>query len=298
MPSAKGARLSTGTASVAMPRPQALLDRLRWRLARSPALVRLCRKLRNQCNMVVGYHLTLHATDIDLHKNGEGWLVGLVAPGATRFVDVGANVGEWTRCFRDVAPEAEGLLFEPGREAHARLAADLVGQAGLTLERAAVTGPGRPAELTFSEEPAAGQTSTLVPGAASAAAVSVRVPATTLAEALHAHGWEGADVVKVDTEGHDLAVLEGAASLLAGQRLGVIQFEYNSQWQAARATLAAALNLLEGHGYTVCFLAPDGLWDLDWQRSGEFYTYANFVAIAPTWLPRLAAHRRGPLALW
>src|SRR5262245_44473455 len=55
---------------------------------------------------------------VDAECNDERWLTGCVAPNATTFVDVGANVGAWSRPMlaKMRAPEI-GLLIEPSSSA-------------------------------------------------------------------------------------------------------------------------------------------------------------------------------------
>jgi hypothetical protein len=88
-------------------------------------------------------------------------------------------------------------------------------------------------------------------------------------------------LVKIDTEGHDLAVLRGARTLLAGQNIAVVQFEYNHRWVYARAFLRDAIGLLAGFGYRVGKLTPKGVefypgWDADL----ETFVEGNYVACA------------------
>jgi FkbM family methyltransferase len=277
---------------------RALLHRVYARLARSRAVVRLVRRLRNQCRTLVGYHVTGLAGSIDQDLNGEALLARAVAPHVRRFVDVGANVGEWAALVEEATGgRAEGVLLEPSTTALARLRERFAGVDRLTVVGAAVADPASPAELTFFEEPAAGQTSTLVADARTPGSVARTVPVVTLDAQLRDLGWPGADLVKIDVEGFDLHVLRGAAGLLADHRLGIIQFEYNSHWLGAGSTLWGALELLRGAGYEVHLLTARGLMGFRYADLEEFYTYANFVAVAPAHVATVAPLRCGALEL-
>ncbi len=94
-------------------------------------------------------------------------------------------------------------------------------------------------------------------------------------------------MLKIDAEGYDLRVLQGAKQLLRDQSIGVIQFEYNRPWAEAGSTLSAALKLLESCGYKVLLLKSTGLYNLDHSFYGECFYYANFVAVAPAKMPLL-----------
>lgn len=90
-------------------------------VGRSRLAVRLAVKIKNQCDMIVGAHM---AAGNMLPVSGEEWLAGLLAPHTNNFVDVGANVGEWSLAFaRRMAVEPEGLLFEPSPQTASHLRA-------------------------------------------------------------------------------------------------------------------------------------------------------------------------------
>lgn len=280
------------------PNWRGLLHRFYAALARSPRAVWVVKRLRNQARLIVGYHLTSLAGSIEAAQNGEGMLAAAVAPAVRRFVDVGANVGDWTAHLDGLTGgRAEGLLIEPSGTALAALEARYGGDARMRIVPAAAADPASPPELTFYEEAAAGQTSTLVAGSSLVPTTARTVPVVTLDGQLAALGWEGADFVKIDAEGFDLHVLRGAAGLIGRQALGVIQFEYNTSWLAAGSTLWGALQLLQGAGYAVHLLTAKGLVPFAYADVEEFYTYANFVAVAPDRAALVAPLIRAPLVL-
>ena len=66
-------------------------------------------------------------------------------------------------------------------------------------------------------------------------------------------------LVKIDAEGHDLAVLRGAHTLLSEHRIAVAQFEYNHRWIFGRFYLRDAFEFLLPLGYRVGKLTPRGV---------------------------------------
>ena len=89
-------------------------------------------------------------------------------------------------------------------------------------------------------------------------------------------------LVKIDAEGHDLAVLRGARALLAEHRIAVAQFEYNHRWILARFFLRDAFEFLLALGYQVGKLTPRGVevypgWDVDL----ETFVEGNYLACDP-----------------
>lgn len=250
---------------------------LQQRLAGSDLAVALAIKARNQADGIIGRRL---GVGIDPLENGEALLAQVVGPDVECFVDVGANVGHWTQLLLSFgAQEARGLLFEPSPIAAERLRAWAHQHRRLEVVEAALAE--RPATMPFFAELDAGETSSLVPPASARLGTLVDVSVTTLDGEMRARGIDFVDFIKIDAEGYDLKVLEGATDLLARQALGVVQFEYNATWRAAGSTLLAAAAMLERHGYKLMSLQADGLRNLDVLRLGEFYRYSNFVALSP-----------------
>ena len=56
----------------------------------------------------------------------------------------------------------------------------------------------------------------------------IQVPTTTLDTFVEQHGIKNIDFLKIDTEGFELEVLQGAKQLLSEGRIGTVIFEYNA----------------------------------------------------------------------
>jgi FkbM family methyltransferase len=251
----------------------------------SRTAVRLAVKIKNQCDMVIGAHM---AAGKVLSASGEEWLASLLAPHARNFVDVGANVGEWSLAFaRQMTVEPEGLLFEPSPEtaAHLRMVLAREGLEKLeVIERAASE---RTGQAKFYAEPAFGETSSLFAAANDVPGLAVSVTLTKLDDELSARSLPQIDFLKVDAEGNDFNVLLGGENYISSQRITAIQFEYGSSWILAGATLSRAFGFFQAHGYKVRLLKPGLLGELDVRRTGEFFKYSNFIAYCPSELGKI-----------
>jgi hypothetical protein len=115
---------------------------------------------------------------------------------------------------------------------------------------------------------------------------------TTVDDEARAAGLDRVDLLKVDCEGYDLHVLRGASTLLSAEAVSAVQFEYNSYWALAGSTLADAMRYFAQFGYDVYLLRRSGLRAFDYRRFGDFFGYANFVAVAPHARRRAAALTR------
>jgi FkbM family methyltransferase len=267
-----------------------LLDRLQRLAAKSPIAVRLAVAVRNQCRCVIKYHL---AESPDALESGERWLVERVAAYGDRFIDVGANIGDWLGMVHERMRDRTfaALAFEPSRSAFDALEGRFRGEPRIALFNVALGSA--PGSLALFEEPDAGRGSTLVPDFMRTPGTTRAVTVTTLDAALHEAQWTRVDLLKIDAEGYDLQVLRGARETLAARSAGVVQFEYNRAWQLAGDTLRAAYTLLEANGYRVFVLKRDGLYTLNYLRYEEYFEYTNFVAIAPDPLAHFEDRLRG-----
>ena len=207
-------------------------------------------------------------------------LIEQALPQARVVVDVGANVGDWAALASRAMPrDARMVCFEPSDNAADRLAERFRHEPRVEIVRTAVAdAPGR---RSFFQEPDAGETSSLARENTSGSAEQRVVDVTTIDAEAERLGIDRVDMLKVDCEGFDLAVLRGAERLLGAGRIGLIQFEYNEPWRSAGATLSAGLALLAHHGYKIRAVTPDGPREFDYAKFGETFTYANFAAVAP-----------------
>lgn len=262
-------------------------------LSKSAQAARIAARARAHLQGVLAYRF---GQDTNMETNGEQWLLARLAPSCARFVDVGANTGDWSEtllALPGVRDDARGVLVEPSDSACARLRAGVLRDERLELVQAVAAAEA--GERTFFAEPGAGRTSSLDPRAARADAVATTVHATTIDLLAEARGWDALDVLKIDAEGHDLDVLRGATGLLAAQAIGLVQFEYNDAWMLTGARLLDAMQLFERHGYEVFLLKGEALYTFPYSVYGEFYHYSNFIALAPGAHPSLRRAVRGDI---
>jgi FkbM family methyltransferase len=86
-------------------------------------------------------------------------------------------------------------------------------------------------------------------------------------------------LLKIDVEGFELAVLQGAKKLLANRNIKMVMFEFNSMNIAAHASLQDFQSLMPN--YRLYRLLPNGLLPLENEHLmfREIFVYQNIVAI-------------------
>jgi FkbM family methyltransferase len=200
--------------------------------------------------------------------------------------DVGAHVGDWTASLLALADrfgfEVRVHAFEPSRIAFERLK-QRFGQRSAGRVRAV--------HAALSDRAGAGilhmvgdfaLSNSLYPPLHGEPVDAEEVPLITLDGYCSSEGIDRIDLVKIDAEGHDLAILSGAGALLSSRRIEVVQFEYNYRWIAARAFLRDAFELLAGFGYRVGKVTPSGIEFYGrWDPELETYREGNYLACLP-----------------
>lgn len=209
----------------------------------------------------------------------------LLKPGGT-MVDVGANMGEVTLvAAKRVGPTGSVHAFEPVDAVHARLArnVDLNGLGQVSLHRIGLSdAPGTAdiftATTKFEDGTVHEGLSTIFPGGERTSRVQ-QIRLRTLDELVEEGTIPRIDVLKIDVEGAEFAVLRGAEKTLRTLRPWVI-LEVNSGTAGAGGhTAKDPLSLLSDAGYTFFVIdRTQPLRRLDPDRLAKFQ---NVLAAPP-----------------
>lgn len=198
-------------------------------------------------------------------------------------LDIGGNEGAFTALALASTRQARVIAFEPHPGTHARLAARFGGEPRVGVVNAAVGADAGTLRLyDYPDGDGSGHATLLAgvidrPGGGEARAHDVTV--TTL----DAHPLPGrVRFVKIDVEGYELAVLQGARRVLAEHRPDVVLLEFNEMNATAKTfftDVAAALP-----GYRAYRLLPAGrllrLGHPYHALSHEIFAYQNLVFLS------------------
>jgi FkbM family methyltransferase len=217
-------------------------------------------------------------------SSGDAVALELVARSPRRPVhvfDVGASVGEYSRL---VLEQLEGNVrlwsFEPSSASVERLRA-LVGNAGAEVVHAAVaetTGTG-----TLLSDVAGSVHASLFPnplgvrdGGTQAAE---HVATVSLDDFCAQQGVDRIDLLKIDVEGGELAVLRGAKELLDRRAIGMIQFEFGQPSIGAKVNFYDLYSLLVTD-FRLFRVLPRGLAPIEaYHESMEVFLSTNYLAV-------------------
>ena len=261
------------------------LGKLHTILSKSYFAAKIAQKIKNQADLVIRQRYSSNSCDFNL--NGEQMLLDQIAPHCFYFIDVGANVGNWTeKLFKKAPVGCQGVLFEPGAVAFEHLKEKFSPNIAIKLFNMGLSDNN--GEMPFYEQPNSGEMSSFCKIYTESFSKQVsserNVCVSTLDFAMEKIGWCKVDILKIDTEGFDLKVIKGAAALLETKSIGVLQFEYNEPWKNNNCTLVETYEFLQSFGYSVYALRRDGLYSYDVKLFGDYYSYSNYVAISPEYI--------------
>lgn len=108
------------------------------------------------------------------------------------------------------------------------------------------------------------------------------VEVRTLDDVARSEGLAQIDLLKLDVEGHELAVLQGASVLLSENRIDVVQFEFGERNLASRTYMRDFFELL-GPRFAFFRVTPRGLVPLEYRPKVELFALeTNYLAVAGT----------------
>ncbi len=230
------------------------------------------------------YRWARRETSGSFEENGECWLLRNVLFGADRskttiLLDIGAHKGNWSdnaaSLLRHQHIPGRVHAFEPSSSTFSYLSEKYKGSDLVSTNNMALSDwPGDREFFVVGE--LAGTNSLL----RTERSTIEHVRALRVDDFLGMHQIDHALFVKSDTEGHDLAVLRGAAEALRKGRIDIWQFEYNHRWIAGRYFLKDVFDFIADKPYLLGKLYENGIETYDaWHPELERYFEANYVLV-------------------
>lgn len=254
-----------------------MLQRIVWLLPRNRLL-----------SFISATYLQKYNNHIDTnpHSNGEKrWLAAVIATEKAPVVfDIGANTGDWTALAQEVNPEAMIHAFEPFPATFERLAKRFAHHPRVILSAAAAGAQEGELELKISTD---ADEHNSFHGRTDRQPDSVlKVPVVTVDGTCQKLGIARIHFLKIDTEGHELAVLKCAQTMLRKGLINAVQFEYGNNYVQARVFLKDIFDFAADLPYDLYRVMPDGLRTLPgYHTSLENFQYANYAMMLRRQVP-------------
>lgn len=203
--------------------------------------------------------------------------------------DVGANIGDWTCAMLEQANDLPGLrvhAFEPCSGTYEILVNRTCIPQGaakiIPVRKACSSSTGTGTLHVVGIGAGTNSLTCTEPGSA-----DEQVELTSIDDYCHMSGIDRVSLLKIDAEGHDFAVIEGATSMLQQQSIEVLQFEYNQRWIFSCTFLRDVFNILSPLGYSIGKVTPCGIEFYErWDSELETFREGNYLACLRPWISR------------
>ena len=246
------------------------------------------------------YYLSLFAMNYggasgSIETSGEKWVItNVVAPACEQVTapvvfDVGANVGHYSLLARSHIRDARIYAFEPSPNTYEILRKE--------IERAGAQSSIFPEKVGFSNSPGelnlyaysidgyehSNLASVVQRLPTQEATIEVcreeSVPVETIDGFCAARSVKNIDLLKIDVEGHELAVLQGAEGMLNSGAIRFIQFEFGPANIYSRTYFYDFWQMLS-EKYALHRIVPRGIIPItQYREQNEVFLTSNFLAI-------------------
>lgn len=224
----------------------------------------------------------------DFEKNGEARVLNIVArhlaDRAPVVLDVGAHFGEWCEACATIMPNAQILSFELIKDQAAVTRETHKANPNVTVFDFGLSDSDQEVEISYN--PGAGRATSIAPRMRSQFFAGHELT-TALCQVRRGDrvtellSLPRIDLLKIDTEGHEVFVLQGLVGLLEQPHLKptVIQFEYGDTFIPQRATLLQIYELLEPLDFEIGRIGPHGVDFKPYRYADEHYYMGNYLAV-------------------
>lgn len=222
--------------------------------------------------------------NVDPETNGEYRFLNRILPYCRTVFDVGASGGEWAERALQINPSIGLHCFEPLPLNQLSLVSRIGGRAVVNACAVGAVDGRMSLNVLAEDRDSNWQLSSLYAREQGVFGEAHKMPVDVISLETYCqrNRIEHIDFLKIDVEGAEVDVLTGAARLLREGRIMAVQFEYGTTWLDARCQLRDVFDLVQGTGYAVGKLTPDGyrLFDRYWSGLDSF-RYSNWLILHP-----------------
>lgn len=224
--------------------------------------------------------------DCNFDSNGEYKLLQKIIKNDFVIFDVGANVGDWTNKVLSINTDIKKIYcFEPVKQTFERLKLNVVSDKVNFNNYAVCNDCGKKTfnfygpTLQFSELSTLYRRAEHIEKMINMKPKEVIVDSITLDKYCKDNNITYIDFLKIDTEGAELDVINGANEILNNHIVKSIQFEYGGCYLDSKITLKQIYDILSVN-YDIYRILPEALLEIkEWNDKYENYLYSNYFAV-------------------
>jgi len=221
--------------------------------------------------------------DCNMLTNGENRIIQSFIKKGDTVLDVGANIGNWTKAVLN-ATEFQCIIYalEPIPATYKYLLDNLENQLHKTVfcYNIALGKESVAVEMQYFES--ASTLSSLFDRVIlqNIPHQKIKVVMTSLDKFAYEQNISHINFLKIDTEGAELEVLLGAKRFIELHNIDIIQFEYGGTYKDAHISLLDVYNYLIANQYVIFRIAPNALiYISEWDEGLENFRYSNYLAL-------------------
>ena len=194
-------------------------------------------------------------------------------------LDVGANVGDYSRAILSMAPMAQIYCFEP-HPGNLRHLEEALGSRVTVVPAAVGSKSGRAKLYDYAGGAGSSHASLhkdVFEKLRQQPHQSLCVNMITIDDFVEAHNIAAISLLKVDVEGHELEVFRGASKVIRERKVDTVHFEFNEMNVITRVFLTDFFALLPGFAFYR--LLPDGWIPITDRPMENVFAFQNIVAV-------------------
>lgn len=197
-------------------------------------------------------------------------------------LDVGANIGNYTKNVLKFNPTAKVIGFEPHPITYKKLQKNIVSDNFKAINAAAGESEGLLSLYDYEDRDGSSHASLykdVIENIHQGRAIEHKVNVIALGDYIESNNIQNVILLKIDTEGNELNVLKGVKKQLDEGRISAIHFEFNEMNVSSRTFFRDFWNILVN--YDFYRLVPDGMVKIVKYDPlfCELFAYQNIVAI-------------------
>ena len=197
-------------------------------------------------------------------------------------IDVGANVGDYSRLVLEINKSVTVYAFEPNPKTFAKLTASIRIKNFNPINAAVSNTEGFLSLYDYESKEGSGHASLyreVIENIHHSKAVEHKVRVCSLDEFVKSKNIQKIDLLKIDTEGNELNVLKGVSELIRAAKIDAIHFEFNEMNVCSRTFFKDFWDMLPR--YDFYRLLPLGMVNIERYSPFfcEIFAYQNIVAI-------------------